>query len=124
MRGSPCAPSPITSNVVALVAREITFANDFEGLPFGAAARYQADGRENFVGVVLGNVLSQRPVGLLNVGRRPRSGYLSQSELDQPKRALTRRDSAESIAATLGSEGNKLTLASSAGTHTTVIRPR
>ena len=27
-----------TSNVVVLVVREITFANDFDGLPFGLAA--------------------------------------------------------------------------------------
>ena len=33
--------------------------------------RYEADGSEDFVGVVLGNVLGQRPVDFLDFGRVP-----------------------------------------------------
>jgi len=55
---------------VVLVVREITFANDFDGLPLGLAAHTEPMsgcgtrpmGVEDFVGVVLCNVLSQRPV--------------------------------------------------------------
>jgi len=64
---------------VVLVARDITFANDFDGFPAWVGGphgtdervRYEADGCEDFVEVVLCNVLSQRPVDFLNSGCVP-----------------------------------------------------
>jgi hypothetical protein len=67
---------------VVLVVRAITFANDFDGLPLGLAAQTEPRrgcgmrpmGVRIFVDVLLCNVLSQRPVDLLNFGCVPVCG--------------------------------------------------